>query len=369
MPLYMPVGLTAQQHRNDNTTQQASAVALRVQSILAHGSSAQQRRLLRMKALPTQNDLDAVAVLGIAVVDQIGEASTPLAIVHSRSSLSHHLSNDSGPPCITEEACRDFPSPFFYREEEVADMMDLLGPDGSSILESLPLAPPPPSGSMVCQSVETQCELESNEEALAASPHTLMDIPEGISANPSDPYIFVSSGSFSVGSQGRKRSTSRSTGLSNVASAGSLTSALPSASNHSVEGKGNSVDGCECSCFLSGRVVFTEEYVESSGNSLLQAMVQAYHHFTTRSRVVRTPILANTPAVRWQSSSQPPNSTLDRMRKELAHKQHGVVLAHRDIQPHVMRCIAAAERGHWPTFRRRAEREVYGSAKYINTLP
>lgn len=111
---------------------------VRLNSILRHGSDEQRRQALRMKPLPLPEHPEAVAVPGTAVLDLPGDAD---------DSLHPHTGTDVFDPldAVAQRYCgaryNDDDRRAAARSVDYSVFMEVLCPNGSSLLESLPLEP------------------------------------------------------------------------------------------------------------------------------------------------------------------------------------------------------------------------------------
>nr|CAJ2478416.1 unnamed protein product [Leishmania braziliensis] len=137
MPLYIPLGARFESDASVRERLERQRMAHRT-NILRHGTAEQRRQVLKMKPLPLPEDPEAVAVPGTAVLDLPGGADAslgarngtdvlgPLALLSRRYDGVHH--DDDGKHVATPST-------------DYSTFMEVLCPNGLSLLELLPLAP------------------------------------------------------------------------------------------------------------------------------------------------------------------------------------------------------------------------------------
>ncbi|KAK7198262.1 hypothetical protein NESM_000783700 [Novymonas esmeraldas] len=140
MPLYGPPGVRLGRSADDREQQERLRIR-RITSILRHGSADQRRRALNMRMLPLPEDPEAVAVPATALLDLPGAVSgehgehnamgifDPLAQVAQRYGADGH-GDEQEVEGTAAAAAVDY-----------SVFLEVLCPNGTSLLESLPLTP------------------------------------------------------------------------------------------------------------------------------------------------------------------------------------------------------------------------------------
>lgn len=133
---------------------------------LRNGTPAQRRALLRLRALPLPDDLAAVAVLGTAVLDLPKESPT-LASTSRRGAdifdpLHQLAERYRGSHVSDDESGEDSTSGIDY-----SAFLEVLCPNGTSLLERLPISPALPRKS----SKGALASCKDTQEVLSEPPH------------------------------------------------------------------------------------------------------------------------------------------------------------------------------------------------------
>ncbi|CAG9579379.1 hypothetical protein LMJF_31_2040 [Leishmania major strain Friedlin] len=140
MPLYAPLGIRFSDDVNERARLERQRIA-RLNNILRHGSDEQRRQALKMKPLPLPGDPEALAVSGTAVLDLPGDADECLD-PHNETGVFDPL--DAVAQRYGGAQYNDDDRRAAERGVDYSVFMEVLCPNGSSLLESLPLEPRTP---------------------------------------------------------------------------------------------------------------------------------------------------------------------------------------------------------------------------------
>ncbi|GET91208.1 hypothetical protein, unknown function [Leishmania tarentolae] len=169
MPLYIPLGVMSSDDVSARARLERQRI-LRLNNILRRGNDEQRRQALRMKPLPLPEDPEAVAVPGTAIVDLPNDADSVRGASRGTGAGAFDpldaVAQRYGGSQYSDEESRATTWGINY-----SSFMEVLCPNGSSLLESLPLEPRTPPQSLkgssgVCKKSQFETALSSPKSGL-----------------------------------------------------------------------------------------------------------------------------------------------------------------------------------------------------------